>query len=202
MQREARIEASVAALPDYAFGSTSLGWWGVLGFMLIEGMGFVLALAAYFFLLPFEQRWPPQQPPPDLLWGTLFTVVAILSEVPNIWVNRVAHQQRRHAVQVGLWLMVAIGIVLLVLRGFEMTAYNVRWDQNAYGSILWAIVLLHTVHTVTDVFDSGVLAALASTHPMDGRRYSDVSDNALYWHFIVWSWVVLYVVIYWVPRWL
>jgi len=29
-----------------------------------------------------------------------------------------------------------------------------------------------------------------------------VSDNALYWHFIVWSWVVLYVVIYWVPRWL
>jgi len=202
MQREIRIEANVAALPDHAFGPASLGWWGVLGFMLIEGMGFVLAVAAYFYLLPLEQHWPPRQPPPDLLWGTLFTAVAILSELPNLWVNRVAHRQNKRAVQVGLWLMVAIGVVLLVLRGLEMTAYNVRWDQNAYGSILWAIVLLHTVHTATDVFDSGVLAALACTHPMDGRRYADVSDNALYWHFIVWSWVALYVVIYWVPRWL
>ena len=203
MNRTHRVEdMDLASLPEYAFGPTSLGWWGVLGFMLIEGMGFVLAIAVYFYLLPFEQRWPPEQRAPDLLWGSLFTAVAVLSEIPNVWVNRVAHRQSRHAVQFGLWLMVAIGLGLLVVRGFEFASLNVRWNENAYGSIVWALMLLHTTHTATDVYDSIVLAALASTHPMNGRRYSDVSDNALYWHFIVWSWVVLYAVVYWVPRWL
>ena len=36
---------------------------------------------------------------------------------------------------------------------------------------------------------------------IDGRRFSDVLDNAMYWRFIVWSWVILYVTIYWTPRW-
>jgi cytochrome c oxidase subunit 3 len=78
----------------------------------------------------------------------------------------------------------------------------VRWDDNAYGSIVWALVLLHTFHTVTDVYDTAVLLALAKVHGLDGRKFSDVADNAFYWHFIVGSWAVLYAVIYWTPRWL
>jgi hypothetical protein len=84
---------------------------------------------------------------------------------------------------------------LLALRALEIGALNVRWDRNAYGSIVWALILLHTLHTTTDVFDSGVLSALTFTKKMTGRRFSDVSDNALYWHFVVWSWAVLYVVV-------
>jgi cytochrome c oxidase subunit 3 len=91
--------------------------------------------------------------------------------------------------------------VLLGLRLGEFTAMNVRWDDNAYGSITWALIALHTLHITTDVYDTGVLAALFFAKPPSGRRFSDVSDNALYWHFIVWSWVLLYLIIYWVPRW-
>ena len=98
--------------------------------------------------------------------------------------------------------MFAVGIALLALRALEIGALNVRWDRNAYGSIVWALILLHTLHTTTDVFDSGVLSVLTFTKKMTGRRFSDVSDNALYWHFVVWSWVVLYVVVYWAPRWM
>jgi heme/copper-type cytochrome/quinol oxidase subunit 3 len=105
-------------------------------------------------------------------------------------------------VQLGLTLMVLFGLVLLVLRGFEFAALPERWDRNAYASVVWALIVLHTFHTITDVYDSGVLAALAWRRKFDGRKFSDVADNALYWHFIVWSWAVLYVVIYWTPRWL
>ena len=63
---------------------------------------------------------------------------------------------------------------------------------------IWA---LHTFHTITDLYDSGVLGAIVFFREMDGRRFSDVADNALYWHFIVWSWVLLYLVVYWTPRW-
>lgn len=192
---------SVAKLSDYGFGPVSLGWWGVVGFMLIEGMGFVLAIGAYYYLLPNETVWPPTAPAPPLLWGTAFTALALLSELPNTWYKRKAHQLQLREVRIGLTVVTVLGVLLLVLRGFEFHAMNVRWDRSAYGSIVWALLLLHTFHTVTDVWDTGVLAVLSWFKKFDGRKFSDATDNALYWHFIVWSWVVLYVVIYWTPRW-
>jgi len=202
-EREFAVVGDLSSLPDYNFGPTSLGWWGVFGFMLIEGMGFVLALGVYFYLVPFEHRWPPVPVrPPSLGWGTAFTVVGLLSLLPNAWLDRRAHRQDLRAVQWGMTLMSALGLVLLVLRAFEFTALNTRWDQTAYGSIVWALIALHTTHITTDVYDSLVLNVLVFVRKVDGRKFSDVSDNALYWYFIVASWVVLYMVIYWTPRWL
>jgi cytochrome c oxidase subunit III len=202
VSRAPSVVGDVSGLPNHNFGSTSLGWWGVVGFMLIEGMGFVLALGVYFYLLPYERTWPPVNPPPSLLWGTLFTVLALLSELPNYWIKKRAEKYDLAAVRFGLLLMTLVGLVLLGIRAMEFTALNVSWDRNAYGSIVWALLALHTTHMATDVYDSGVLTALSFAKKFDGRKFSDVADNALYWHFIVWSWVVLYFVVYWTPRWM
>jgi cytochrome c oxidase subunit 3 len=202
VKRRLRHAGDVSGLPDYSFGPTALGWWGVVGFMLIEGTGFVLAIGAYYYLLPIETDWPPASHAPPLLWGTLFTLVGLASEIPNVRIHKKAMAQDLPAVRFGLVVMSAIGLGMLGLRALEMSAMNVRWDYTAYGSIVWALLVLHTFHTVTDVYDSLVLTVMAWREPMDGRRFSDVTDNALYWHFIVWSWVVLYVVIYWTPRWI
>jgi heme/copper-type cytochrome/quinol oxidase subunit 3 len=32
------------------------------------------------------------------------------------------------------------------------------------------------------------------------RRFSDVNDNAVYWDFVVVSWLPIYGLIYWFPR--
>ena len=53
MSRAASVVGDLSNLPDHNFGPTSLGWWGVIGYMLIEGMGFVLAIGAYYYLLPY-----------------------------------------------------------------------------------------------------------------------------------------------------
>ena len=201
MSRRWLPTGDVSELPDYAFGATTMGYWGVVGFMLIEGMAFVLAIGAYFYLRANELQWPPHSSPPPLFWGSVFTVVAVLSEIPNTWLTRRAKAQDLRGVQIGIVVMILFGLALIVLRGLEMHAMNVRWDITAYGSIVWAILALHAFHTITDVYDSGVLAAIVFRKPMDGRRFSDVADNALYWRFIVWSWVVLYLVVYWTPRW-
>jgi heme/copper-type cytochrome/quinol oxidase subunit 3 len=202
MSRAETVVGDVSGLPDHNFGSTGLGWWGTVGFMLIEGMGFALAIGAYYYLVPYERSWPPITPPPSLLWGTLFTAIAVLSEVPNYWIKQRAKKYDLPAVRFGLLLMTTIGVVLLGIRAMEFTALNVRWDQNAYGSIVWALLSLHTLHMATDTFDSGVLTAIAFFKQFDGRKFSDVDDNALYWRFVVGSWVVLYLVVYWTPRWM
>ena len=102
------------------------------------------------------------------------------------------------AAKVLLW----IGIVLLVIRGFEFNSLNVRWTDNAYGSIIWALLLLHTTHILTDWFDTVVLAFLMRT-PLgyEGRRLVDTDENSLYWRYVWLLWIPIYLMIYWVPRW-
>ena len=104
---------------------------------------------------------------------------------------------------VRLWLVVMslAGILPLVVRAFEFPALKILWDANAYGSIVWILLGLHTTHLLTDLGDTLVLTALMFTrHGRTGRRFSDVHDNAFYWDFVVLSWIPIYLLIYWAPR--
>lgn len=190
-----------SALPSYKFGHASLMWWGLAGLMAIEGMAFALAVATYFYLWSQAPRWPLGTPPPDLRWGTLNLLILIASAWPNHWTKRVAEEGNEAKMRAGLVLCSLFGIALIAVRALEFTTLNCRWDSDAYGSAVWLLLGLHTTHVVTDVYDTIVLAVLFFVpRPLEGRRYVDVSENSLYWYFVVWSWLPIYAVIYLVPR--
>jgi cytochrome c oxidase subunit III len=198
-----RVAIDVSDLPDYSFEHRSLMWWGTLCFIAIETSGFGLAIATYFYLAQKAEAWPPSSPPPDLLPGTLLTIVLLVSLIPNHLTMRWAQAENVSVTRLGLVVMSALGLVPLVVRVFEFRALNVSWDTDAYGAIVWTLLGLHTVHLATDVVDTMVLTALMFTpHGLYGRRLSDVEDNAFYWDFVVISWLPIYLIIYWVPRWL
>ena len=192
----------VAGLASFGFSHSSLMWWGTAGLMAIEGTVFAIAIVMYFYLRSHADAWPMSTPPPALSWGTINTVILLLSAVPNHFAKRAAEQLDRGGVKLWLTICLAFGFVFLVVRGFELAARNVRWDASAYGSVVWLLIMLHTVHLVTDAWDTTVLDVLFFTGPLEGRRYVDVSENALYWYFVVLSWIPIYLTIYFGPRWL
>ena len=191
----------VSALPLHGHQSQSVTWWGTLGFMLIEGTGFALTIAIYIYLQSIASEWPLSVPPPNLIPGTATTVVLLVSAWPNVMIGRWAQQYDLRKVRLGLLVMTAFGIVPLIIRWFEFKALNVRWDSNAYGSVVWLLLGLHTTHFVTDLGDTLILAALMFVRKQPNkRRFGDVQDNALYWHFVVVTWLPIYFVIYILPR--
>jgi heme/copper-type cytochrome/quinol oxidase subunit 3 len=201
MSLRPQIVEDVSRLPEFAFGSRSLVWWGILGFMLIEGTAFVVAAGSYLYLVGRSDGWPPPQiEPPDLLWGTLFTVGLILTEIPNHWTAVRAKRQEDRKVRQGVVLMLVLAALLLAVRAMEFPHLNVRWDANAYGSVTWLMMVLHTVHVITDVLDTAVLAVFLFTHEVRGKEHSQVADNCIYWSFVVWTWVPIYLLVYWAPR--
>jgi heme/copper-type cytochrome/quinol oxidase subunit 3 len=170
--------------------------------MIVEGGFFALSFAAYFFLMGHEQGWPPEgRAPPDLLAGTLFLIVMLLSEIPNTMIKKAAHAHDTAAVRRLMPVIVAAGALLLIIRAFEFNSLNCRWTDNAYASIIWALLILHTIHLLTDWGDTLVLWALMLT-PLgyEGRRLVDTDENALYWRYVWLLWIPIYIMIYWIPR--
>ncbi|WP_426240316.1 cytochrome c oxidase subunit 3 [Pararhizobium sp. DWP1-1-3] len=195
------VVLDVSDLTGHCDGSASPAWWGTLAFMLIEGTGFALAIVLYLYLMSIAAIWPIGVGPPDLGAGTVMTVLLVTSLVPNLLVSRWAAQQDMRKVRLGLIVMSFFGIVPLVVRIFEFPAMHIPWDQNAYGSVVWLLLGLHTTHILTDLVETLVLTCLMFTrHGDNPRRFGDVGDNAMYWNFVVATWIPIYVCIYWVPR--
>jgi cytochrome c oxidase subunit 3 len=195
------VVLDLTKLPAHRLGTASLTWWGTLAFMLIEGTGFALSIVVYLYLMSLAPHWPLNAPPPDLLPGTALTALLIASLLPNVLIARWARQQSLAKVRVGLIIMSLLGVAPLIVRIFEFPAMHISWDQNAYGSIVWVMLGLHTTHIMTDLIDTLVLTCLMfSRHGDNPRRYGDVSDNAMYWNFVVATWLPMYICLYWVPR--
>ena len=191
----------VSALPSYQFSHRSLMWWAMMGMIAIEGMAFALTIATYFYLWSQAQQWPLSTPSPDLLWGSLNVLLLLASGIPNHWTKRAAEHGDEDKMRIGLVVCALFGLALIGIRALEFTALNCRWDSDAYGSAVWLLLGLHTTHLITDVYDTIVLAALfVFAKPLEGRRHVDVSENAMYWYFVLFSWLPIYAVIYWMPR--
>jgi cytochrome c oxidase subunit III len=196
----ARGIVDVSGLPNSEFGHRGLIWWGTVGFMVIEGSIFVIGIVVYFYLRLNVEQWPPSLPDPDPSYGTANLVLVLVSLVPAALSKRAAEAFDLERTRRWLAVLALMGVVSVVLRAFEYPALNCKWNDNAYGSIVWVLLSMHTIHVATDVVDSMVLLVMAYTKPMTRKRFVDLSENSLYWYFIVAWWVPIYAVIYFAPR--
>jgi heme/copper-type cytochrome/quinol oxidase subunit 3 len=190
----------VRELPSFGFGHRSILWWATQGLIAIESTVFALAIVAYFYLRSQSDTWPPLERPPDLLWGAVNSAILLVSLWPNHWTKRRAEAYDLRGVRIGLVICMLFSLAFLAVRVLELTALNCRWDVSAYGSIVWMLMGLHTLHLLTDTWDSGVLTVLSFTGPFEAKRHVDVTENAVYWYFVVASWLPIYAVVYWAPR--
>jgi len=192
-------DINVARLPTYVYGSRSMMWWGTMGLMLIEGTVFAITVVVYFYLRSHSSTWPVNRAP-ELFWGGLNTAIMLGSLLPNWLAKRAAEREDKQGARRWLVACLLVALAFLAVRVFEFGALNTRWDSNAYGSVVWMLLALHTTHLVTDTIDTTVLTVLMYTGPLEGKRFVDVSENAMYWYFVVGSWLPIYAVIYWGAR--
>ena len=199
MTRTRRV-IDVSHLPPFAFHHRSIVWWGTMGIIVIEGMMFALLIATYLYLKGRSPHWPPGHFPPDLFWGTVNSVLMFVSAIPNHLTKKAAERLDLRGVR--LWMIAALVVAAAfnVIRIFEFQSLNVWFDENAYGSVVWTLLGFHTAHILTDFVDSTVLLVLMFIGPIEESHFVDVSENSMYWYFVVLSWIPIYAVIYIAPR--
>jgi cytochrome c oxidase subunit III len=190
----------VSPLPTHAFGHRSVMWWATICMIAIEATAFALAITSYLYLKGRVPHWPVGAPVPRLFWGTVNVVILVVSAWPNLMARKAAERFDLSGVRRWMTLALAFALAFNVVRFLEFGQLQVRWDTNAYGSVTWLLLGLHTTHVLTDFLDSTVLAAVMFCGRVDATRFVDVSENAMYWNFVVVSWLPIYAVIYLAPR--
>ena len=174
-------------------------WWGIIGLIAVEITVFSALIASYFYYEANSTAWPPEDPP-SLRLPTINTFVLIGSSVAIAFADRGIRDGRQGRLKTGLLASIVFALVFLLLKGIELSENPYHWDTHAYGSIVWMMLGLHTLHVVSVLLKSSVMAVLAFKGYFSERRYVGVQVNGLYWHFVVVIWVPIYLTIYVSPR--
>ena len=166
-------------------------------FIAAEIMFFAGLISAYLVLRVGAAQWPPPAQPrlPILVTG-LNTLVLLGSSLAMLRTQRDRAPAR---VVRGLSVVGALGIVFLAVQGYEwvqLIGYGLTMTSGAYGSTFYTLIGVHALHVV------GALVWLAIVRAGVGRgRFLEPSAAplracAMYWHFVVALWPVLYVTVY------
>ncbi len=186
----------VSHLPSHAFGHRDPLWWGVWGLIVIETMMFALLGMSYFYLRGNYTIWPPpgaQQPP---LWISSTTVlVLLLSCIPMYIAFRAAWDGKLRMIRIGMVGVTLLSAAALLPRAFEFATIGYNWNSHAYGSVVWGMYFMHTLHLVSGVLENGVFTALMFIGPVEKKHMLDVRLGSYYWWFVVASWIVIWIIV-------
>jgi heme/copper-type cytochrome/quinol oxidase subunit 3 len=170
-------------------------------FMAIESITLAICAVSYFYLRKNFQAWPPEGTHlPSLLLPTIAVIALVSSNALAIMLDRAAKKENFARTRTMLALGGFVGIALFILRVVEFQSLNTSWDSNAYGSIAWAVMAFHGSLMLMDALETSGLALVFMFGKPQRKHYVHASENAIYWGFSTLSWVPLYVVIFWGPR--
>jgi heme/copper-type cytochrome/quinol oxidase subunit 3 len=202
-----RRTIDVWGLPNVALDTRAPLWWGNLLAISIETTTIALLLATYFYTRRNFHAWPParvmRQPilyhndaNPDLGFATTELILVLLSIAPMIWVERRARRMEERLTKLGLWAMFAVSVVAIVLRSVELPGLKFKWDDNAYGSIVWTIMVMHMTYLIAAAVEFLVMAAWTTRHGLDEHHALDVTLGAFYCYWVAGTWLVVYGVVF------
>ena len=201
MQRKAVYDVSDYArlLPD----RRAPIWWGIVGLILVETSVIAGFIATYFYLVIMNEAWPPPNVEPSPLVAPTIALGLLLASCLTMWwAGRMVKQGRNTPFVIGVFSSVVLASAVLVLRWEQFQLFAFRWDEHAYGSVVWTITGFHFTHVVSAVIGTAVVGILGLRGFFTPRRQIGVIVDTLYWYFVALAWIPLYVVLYWVPRWL
>ena len=196
-----RLTIDVSLLPEAVFGHRGVTWWATVAFMLIEGTTLVLLLASFLYLRLNSAEWPPRPASdPNLLWPTVNLALILAKCWPMHLAAKAAKALESGGVRKWGVVASAMAILVLALRYLEFHSLNTHFNENAYGSAVWGIMVAHTLLLVTDVGESLGIFGVFWARKEEAKHFMDVEDDAMYEYFIATTWVILYAFVFLSPR--
>ena len=170
-------------------------------FLIAAEVMFFAGLVSGFFVLRLAApMWPPPlQPRLPILVTGFNTLVLLISSLAMAGATQALRARDGVRLVRGLAAAAALGALFLAIQGYEwmrLIQYGLTVSSGAYGGTFYTLIGAHAAHVVGALAWLGVTLVLARRgHFLDGRT-AVARACAIYWHFVVALWPVLYVSVY------
>ena len=183
----------------------SFGMWVFIGSEVMFFSGAFLLYAVYRFLHPMAFNQASHEA--AMWYGTANTVVLLTSSCTMVIASDAARNGFRRLVLRFLPTTAMLGIIFLVIKGFEYRKdlhdglfpgphfKLLEPSAQLFWAFYWLLTGVHAVHLTV-----GIVLVLLMSHQAWRQRRQLVSPSfeglALYWSFVDMIWVLLYALIY------
>jgi cytochrome c oxidase subunit III len=153
--------------------------------------------------------WPPTlEPRLPVEVTAVNTVVLFFSSWAMVTARRARARGDRRAFVRRLTLTAALGGLFLAVQGYEwfrLISFGLTASSGIYGATFYTLIGAHAAHVVAALAWLGVTIVLARRGRFEGPEGPEgpvgpagavVTACALYWHFVVALWPILYVMVY------
>ena len=174
-----------------------------LGMLMLLGgetMFFGGLVIAFLQLRLGAAVWPPPGQPRLPIGLTAVNTLVLLA---SSWALVRALRALRSGDQAGLlrWLSWTwgLGAAFLVIQGVEWTRlvqFGLRVSSGIYGATFYTLIGVHGVHVLGAVVWLTIMLGLARRGRFTQQRHEALTCCAMYWHFVVGLWPVLYLLVY------
>ena len=198
---------------EQQFDTSKLGMWL---FLVTEIMFFGGLFTAYMvYRMWYPVAWAEASQKLNVWMGLGNTIVLIGSSLTMALAVRSSQLGQNKATMRWLFLTMALGLVFLVVKGFEyrekfvlheVPGPNFHFEgpesrhAQIFFSLYFAMTGVHALHMVIGFGLLSVIAWMAHKERFSKEWYTPVELAGLYWHFVDIVWIFLFPLLYLVDR--
>ncbi|BAZ30727.1 cytochrome c oxidase subunit III [Cylindrospermum sp. NIES-4074] len=171
---------------------------GLVVFLIAEGMIFVGMFGAYLAFRSTLPVWPPAGTPDlELLLPGVNTAILITSSF--VMHNADVAIKKNDARGMRIWLAItaAMGAIFLVGQVYEYTHLEFGLTTNLFASAFYVLTGFHGLHVTIGVL--AILAVLWRSRVQghySNEKHFGIEAAELYWHFVDVIWIILFGLLY------
>jgi cytochrome c oxidase subunit 3 len=165
-----------------------------------EIMFFGGLVSAFLVLRVTAALWPPPLQPrlPVGVTG-VNTLVLLASSIAMVAASRALGRDDTRGLVRRLLVAAGLGTAFLLVQGYEwvrLVGFGLTVSSGAYGGTFYTLIGTHAAHVLAAVVWVGVTVVLAARGRFADGRTAPLRACAIYWHFVVALWPILYVTVY------
>ena len=173
------------------------GLFGMLLFVMAEGMLFAGMISAFEIMHSGQIVWPPPDQPRLPVAATAFNTLVLIGSGASLYrAHRAFYSGHRGEMLRPMTLALVLGGFFVVFQGYEwlqLIQQGMTLQSSHLGSFFYLIVGMHALHALAAI---GLLAG-ATVRLRNGQLSASLFGAAeVFWFFVVGVWPVLYGVVY------
>jgi heme/copper-type cytochrome/quinol oxidase subunit 3 len=165
-----------------------------------EVMFFAGLVSAFWVLRLAAPVWPPPLQPRLPVEVTGVNTLVLLGSSLAVFAGvRALCAGRRGAALRRLGLAAGLGALFLLIQGYEwvrLIGFGLTMSSSTYGATFYTLIGVHGAHVLAALGWLTVTLVLLARGGFPEGRMATVRACALYWHFVVMLWPILYVSVY------